>query len=171
MINEAVQTENVLCVGELCATTVNRLLARFGLAAEWTAKDAPIPASFWGDREAGIAGEIVYVRADTPVHSMLHEACHIVCMPAARRAHLHRDAGGDDLEESAVCYLQIVLANYLPGVGASRLMADMDAWGYSFRSGSTASWFSEDAEDARDWLVRKALMSADGVPSFKLRDD
>ena len=26
-------------------------------------------------------------------------------------------------------------------------------WGYSFRLGSAAAWFAEDAEDARDWLI------------------
>ncbi len=26
---------------------------------------------------------------------------------------------------------------------------DMDEWGYSFRLGSAANWFAEDAEDAR----------------------
>lgn len=170
-MNDAVRAEGVLRVGDLCASDINRFLARFGLAAEWTPPDVPITASFWGESEAGIAGKIVYVRADTPVHSMLHEVCHVICMPASRRAHLHRDAGGDDIEESAVCYLQIVLANHLPGVGASRLMADMDAWGYSFRLGSTAAWFSRDADYARDWLVGKRLMSTDGMPSFVLRDD
>lgn len=50
-------------------------------------------------------------------------------MDAARRARLHTDAGGDDLEESAVCFLQILLADELPGVGCERLMDDMDTWG------------------------------------------
>jgi hypothetical protein len=31
-------------------------------------------------------------------------------------------------------------------------MADMDAWGYSFRLGSTRAWFEADAEDAREFL-------------------
>lgn len=170
-MNDVVRAEGVLCVGDLGTTNVDKFLARFGLAAEWAPPGAPITASFWGEPEAGIAGKIVYVRADTPVHSMLHEVCHIICMPASRRERLHRDAGGDDFEESAVCYLQIVLANFLPGVGSSRLMADMDAWGYSFRLGSTAAWFGEDADDAREWLVRKRLISIDDMPSFTLRDD
>jgi hypothetical protein len=53
--------------------------------------------------------------------------------------------------------LQIVLADGLPGVGSDRLMADMDAWGYSFRLGSTRAWFENDAEDARAWLREKEL--------------
>ena len=81
-------------------------------------------------------------------------------MDAARRAGLHTDAGGDDVEECAVCYLQILLADRLPGVGRARLMRDMDAWGYSFRLGSTAAWFEHDAEDARAWLRERGLPSA-----------
>ena len=59
-------------------------------------------------------GNTLYVRADTPVHSLLHELSHYVCMTPERRAGLDRDAGGDDAEECAVCYLQILLADELP---------------------------------------------------------
>ena len=90
-------------------------------------------------------------------------------MPAERRAVLDRDAGGDDLEEAAVCYLQIVLADHLSRVGADRLMADMDTWGYSFRLGSTARWFGEDAEDARNWLINKGLLQQNDQVVFRLR--
>ena len=31
-------------------------------------------------------------------------------------------------------------------------MADMDAWGYTFRLGSAHAWFEHDAEDAREFL-------------------
>ncbi len=58
-------------------------------------------------------------------------------------------------EESAVCYLQVLLADELPGVGRARLMDDMDAWGYSFRLGSTRAWFETDAEETRQWLVAR----------------
>ena len=51
------------------------------------------------------------------MHSVLHEASHYICMSPARRAQLDRDAGGDELEEAAVCYLQILLADELPAVG------------------------------------------------------
>ena len=37
-------------------------------------------------------------------------------------------------------------------------MADMDAWGYSFRLGSTRAWFERDAEDARAWLAERRLL-------------
>ena len=96
------------------------------------------------------------------MHSVLHEASHYICMTPERRAGLDRDAGGDDDEESAVCYLQVLLADELPGVGRARLMQDMDAWGYSFRLGSTRAWFEADAGDARDWLERCGITDAAG---------
>ena len=165
------QEAGVLRVGDLDRQIVTRFLARYGLTPGWIAEGAPITGSFWGDPEAGIVGRQVYVRPDTPVHSLLHEVCHIVCMDDRRRAVLDRDAGGDDQEESAVCYLQVVLADYLDGVGRDRLMQDMDAWGYSFRLGSTGRWFGEDASDAREWLVDKGLLDDRGAPVFRLRSD
>ena len=162
---------DVLRVGDLSRTDVTVLLDRFKLEPVWVESDHDIPASFWGESEAGIAGSRVYLRDDTPVHSMLHETCHVICMDQARRDGLNRDAGGDDLEEAAVCYLQVVLADHLPGTGRQALMRDMDAWGYSFRLGSTAAWFTEDAEDARRWLETHALIDAAGHPTFRLRGD
>lgn len=128
------------------------LFARHGLAMTWLADDCAIPGSYWGDREAGLVRSTLYVRADTPVHSALHEGCHYICADDARRATLDTDVGGSDLEECAVCYLSIVLAADVPGFGQARMLADMDAWGYSFRFGSAARWLREDAEDARAWL-------------------
>ncbi len=145
------------------------LLAGYGLELRLVDDDAPIPGSFWGEPEAGVVGMCVYVRQDTPVHSLLHETCHIICMDSERRRDLNRDAGGDDLEEAAVCYLQVILADELEGVGRATIMADMDAWGYSFRLGSTARWFAEDADDARGWLLEAALLDNMGHPEFGLR--
>lgn len=128
------------------------LLDRYGLRLGLVAPNEVIPGSYWGESEAGLQGDRLYARLDTPVHSVLHEASHYICMTPERRAGLDRDAGGDDSEESAVCYLQVLLAGELRGVGVERAFADMDAWGYSFRLGSTRAWFDEDAEDARAWL-------------------
>ncbi|HYM27473.1 MAG TPA: hypothetical protein VET66_04955 [Steroidobacteraceae bacterium] len=146
------------------------LLSRYGLQLTLVAPQQPIPASYWGESEAGLKGERLYARLDTPVHSVLHEASHYVCMSPERRAGLERDAGGDDLEESAVCYLQVLLADELPRVGRERLFADMDAWGYSFRLGSTRSWFEQDAADARQWLAVHGLTDAAGAPRGRLRE-
>ena len=84
------------------------------------APDEVIPGSYWGETEAGLRGDRLYARLDTPVHSVLHETGHYICMTPERRAGLDRDAGGDDLEESAVCYLQVLLAGELRGVGVER---------------------------------------------------
>ena len=147
------------------------LLSRYAVELRAVNDGDPIDGSYWGDPEAGVIGQKVYVRSDTPVHSLLHELAHIVCMTSARRSALHRDAGGDDLEESAVCYLQIVLADYLPKVGRDRLMRDMDAWGYSFRVGSTAAWFVGDADDAVTFLAEHGILAANGTPTWRLRDE
>lgn len=144
-------------------------MQKYGLSLVIEPADGPITGSFWGDSEAGIVGKQVFVRQDTPVHSLLHETCHTICMDEARRAGLDRDAGGDDLEEAAVCYLQILLADELDGVGRDRLMRDMDAWGYSFRFGNTAAWFADDAEDAAEWLQQHGLTDLHGRPTFTLR--
>jgi hypothetical protein len=158
-----------MTVGDVSLASVQALLQRFELSLVVESSAQAITGSFWGDSEAGIVASDVYVRRDTPIHSLLHEACHTICMDAGRRAGLDRDAGGDDLEEAAVCYLQILLADEIDGVGRARLMRDMDAWGYSFRLGRTALWFSEDAEDAVEWLQQKGLLDSAGMPNFTLR--
>ena len=149
--------------------SVERLLRRFGIALHTVPIDAEITGSFWGAPEAGIVGMTVFARDDTPVHSILHEAGHIVCMSGDRRRDLNRDAGGGDLEEAAVCYLQILLGDDIAGVGRGRVMDDMDTWGYSFRLGSAGEWFSRDADDARVWLVDHGLIDADCRPTWTLR--
>ncbi len=134
------------------------LLVGYGLTLNAVDDGAAIPGSFWGDDEAGIIGHDVYARDDTPVHSLLHEAGHLIVLPAERRAAVHTNATDSVEEEDATCYLQIVLADALPGVGRDRLMADMDAWGYTFRLGSARAWFEHDADDARAWLHARGLL-------------
>jgi hypothetical protein len=145
------------------------LLERYGVQLTLVAPEQKIPASYWGETEAGLRGEKLFARLDTPLHSVLHEASHFICMSPERRAGLERDAGGDDLEESAVCYLQVLLAEQLPGVGRERLFADMDAWGYSFRLGSTRAWFEQDAGDARSWLEQHGLVDATARATGRVR--
>ena len=97
-MNKAVAVvEEVLRVEDLGQTLVSNFLARLGLNLEWLPANSTINGSYWGEPEAGIIGESVYVRDDTPVHSMLHEVCHIICMSADRRSCLDRDAGSDVL--------------------------------------------------------------------------
>ena len=164
-------TSAVLRYGDIDVASISGLLRRYDLSVERVADGTPIPASFWGESEAGIAGQTVFVRGDTPVHSLLHEAAHIICMTPARRSKLHRDAGGSDLEESAVCFLEILLAAELDDVGSERLMDDMDAWGYSFRLGSTRRWFMEDAEDASAFLQRHGIVDQAGRLTGQCRGD
>src|SRR5690606_10522068 len=116
-------------------------VARYGARLVTVPDGEPIPHSYWGAPEAGLAGDRLYVRGDTPAHSLLHELGHYVCMTGARRARLVTDAGGGTDEECAVCCLQILLAEHVPGFGRAKALEDMDAWGYSFREGSAAAWW------------------------------
>jgi hypothetical protein len=151
-------TQRVLRLASLDRIAVALLLNRYGLDLALVSPEEIIPGSYWGESEAGLLGNRLFARLDTPIHSVLHEASHYVCMSPERRVGLDRDAGGDDPEESAVCFLQILLADQLPGVGRDRLCADMDAWGYSFRLGSTRAWFEGDSDDARIWLLDSGVI-------------
>ncbi|MBW3551200.1 MAG: hypothetical protein KY442_10425 [Proteobacteria bacterium] len=149
----------MLTLADIGFAAAAALLARHGLQLARVPDGAAIPGSYWGDCEAGLIGSTVHARADTPVHSLLHEAAHLIVLPPERRAGVHTDATDSQEEEDAACYLQILLADELAGVGRARLMADMDAWGYSFRLGSSRAWFEHDAEDARRWLVDRQLIA------------
>ena len=133
------------------------LLAGYGLRLEPVADGAPIPGSYWGEPEAGLIGNTVYARGDTPLHSLLHEAAHLLVLPPERRAAVHTDATDSVEEEDAVCLLQALLGDALPGVGRDRVLADMDAWGYTFRLGSARAYFEDDADAAWAWLQLRGL--------------
>jgi hypothetical protein len=162
-------TKSVVRFSDIDPQALVQLLARFGLTVERVKASESIPGSFWGDEEAGLIGDRLLLRPDTPLHSALHEACHYICMNPSRRSGLDTDAGGDYDEENAVCYLQILLADEIPGLGRDRMMADMDAWGYTFRLGSARAWFTEDADDAETWLVENEIISSQLEVSFRLR--
>lgn len=156
----APDANDVLRLADIGFEAPTDLLAGHGLELVRVAADAPIPGSFWGEPEAGVIASRVYARIDTPVHSLLHEACHLLVAAPVRRASIHTDASDSLEEEDATCYLQIVLADALPGFGRERALADMDAWGYSFRLGSARAWFERDAEDARRFLAQRGLLPA-----------
>ena len=145
------------------------LLKPYGIEIKYVADDQTIPGSFFGEREAGLIGSRLLLRHDTPVHSALHEACHYICMDPQRRAKLDTDAEGDYDEENGVCYLQILFADLLPNVGKHRMMIDMDSWGYTFRLGSTRTWFEQDAEDAEQWLSDHDIIDAKQQVTWQLR--
>jgi hypothetical protein len=159
----------VLLVNAIDRLSLELLLDRYGLELRLVAPEEVIPGSYWGEREAGLIGARIFARLDTPLHSVLHESAHFICMTPERRAGLDTDAGGDDAEESAVCYLQVVLAESLPNVSRERICRDMDDWGYSFRLGSAATWFAADAADARDWLIRHGLLDCLGDITYACR--
>lgn len=159
----------VLRVAQIDRAALTSLLNRFGLTVKQLDATQTVPGSYWGESEAGLVGDTLYWRDDTPVHSVLHEACHFICMDASRRTQLDRDAGGDYDEENAVCYLQIVLAECVSGMTRARMQSDMDAWGYTFRLGSARAWFEHDADDARTWLQREGLIDANQSLTWRVR--
>ena len=73
---------------------------------------------------------------------------------------MHTDATDSIEEEDAVCVLQALLGDALPGVGRDRVLADMDAWGYTFRLGSARAYVEHDADEAWAWLQRRGLVDA-----------
>jgi hypothetical protein len=160
---------DVLRVGAEAHESIGRLVQRYGVTLRPLSADEIVPGSYWGESEAGLKGDELFVRADTPLHSLLHELSHYICMSPDRRAGLDRDAGGDDAEECAVCYLQILLADELPMLGRERMLLDMDTWGYTFRLGSARAWFDEDAADACVWLRRNGVIDEHQRPTFRLK--
>ena len=159
----------VLKLSDLPRENLAGLLANYGLQLTVAAAETPILGSYWGDSEAGLIDKRIIARSDTPVHSILHETCHFICMCAERRARLHTDAGGDYDEENAVCYLQVLLADQIKGMGRDRMLADMDTWGYSFRLGSARKWFEQDADEPRTQLLKWGLTDEDNQPSGQIR--
>jgi len=165
----AAHAASVVTLAELDRNEVDALLIAYGATLARVAARESIEGSYWGDSEAGLVGNRVYVRDDTPAHSFLHELCHFVCMDETRRARLATDAGGSDDEECGVCYLQVLLAERFTGFGSARCLTDMDAWGYSFREGSSRAWFDGDGTHARKWLQSHALIDSHGRPTLLLR--
>ena len=161
------RADDVLRVRQIDFAALSALLLRYDLHLRLIADGDPIPGSYWGDDEAGIIGHEVFVRADTPVHSVLHEAGHLIVLPPEKRAGVHTDATDSIDEENAVCVLQALLADALPGVGRKRILADMDAWGYTFRLGSAQAYVEQDAADAWAWLASRGLIDGNHQLSIK----
>ena len=159
----------VLLCSDINPDHLSNLLARYGMQVKRINADEHIPGSFWQPPEAGLVGNVLYIRDDTPVHSALHEACHYICMDQQRRENLDTDAGGGYDEENGVCYLQILLSEHIAEMGRERMFGDMDEWGYSFRLGSSHAWFEQDAEDAVEWLQQYGLIDNVSQPTWKVR--
>jgi hypothetical protein len=146
-----VEAASVLTLADIHFDDAAALLHRFGLRCSASPTAHRFPAATGANRGRDHRQRTVYARSDTPVHSLLHEACHLIVLPPERRAPCTptppiRSRGRRGL------LLQGLLADALPGVGSDRVLADMDAWGYTFRLGSARAWFEHDADDAWAWL-------------------
>lgn len=157
-MNAIADAPGVVTLGAADIEFVELLLSTYGLALARVRDGEEIPGSYWGQPEAGLIGHTVYARDDTPIHSLLHEACHLIVADPQRRAAIHTDASDSQAEEDATCYLQIVLGDAIPNIGRARIQTDMDRWGYTFRLGSARAWFERDADDARAWLLERRLL-------------
>lgn len=151
----------MLTLADISFEAPRALLARYRLELIQVEDTQAIPGSFWGECEAGVIGHHVYARFDTPVHSLLHEASHLIVMPDEKRASIHTDASDSVAEEDAVCVLQALLGDELPGVGRERIWADMDTWGYTFRLGSAKAYFENDAGAAFAFLIARGLINTE----------
>jgi len=156
----------VLLCSDINPQALHSLLNRYGMEIKTVDDGADIPGSFWKPPEAGLIKNTLYIRNDPPVHSALHETCHYICMDQQRRNKLHTDAGGTAIEEDSVCYLQILLSDFISDMKSKRMFSDMDAWGYSFRLGSAKAWFEQDAEDAFEWLLKNEIINTEGKPTW-----
>ena len=170
-VPETNTNNEVLRLQDVDIKSVTKLLAAYGLSLEQIDALIDIPGSYWGDEEAGLIDNRLLARADTPLHSILHETCHYICMDQTRRVGIHTDAGGDYDEENGVCYLQILLADFIDDFSRQRMMDDMDRWGYTFRLGSAQAWFEKDAEDAVAWLQQHLLIDSQRQPTWNLRKE
>lgn len=164
-------SKDVLRLVDVDSASLSHLLSRYGLSLKMIAEGKDIPGSYWGDEEAGLIADELLVRDDTPLHSILHETCHYICLDETRRSGIDTDAGGDYDEENAVCYLQILLSDQIESFGKERMLRDMDTWGYTFRLGSAQAWFENDADDALAWLLQRKLINQQQRSTWKLRKD
>ena len=96
------------------------LLHKYQLSIINVGKQDKIPGSYWGDSEAGIIENTLYVRPDTPIHSLLHEACHYICMDNSRRIKLDTDAEGDYEERKCRLLPTDIIGRSAPADGKSK---------------------------------------------------
>ena len=63
-------------IKDLSLALIGDHFAPHGLSVVLVSDDEPIPGSHWGDEEAGLIQNQLFIRSDTPVHSALHEGGH-----------------------------------------------------------------------------------------------
>lgn len=96
MIENKATVCDVLRFSDVDSHELTELIACYQIELCLTPKDLPAPGSFCGGEEAGLVGKPLYLRTDTPIHSVLHQVCHYICMDSKRRLSLNADAGSDD---------------------------------------------------------------------------
>jgi len=100
---------DVLLVNAIDRLPLEVMLDRYGLAFVLAAPEEVIPGSYWGEREAGLMGSRSSPGSTRRcIRCCTGRAISSACRPSGR-AGLDTDAGGDDAEENAVCYLQILI--------------------------------------------------------------
>ena len=65
---------DVMLCSEVPRNALTDLLTRYRLQLEWVDGDAAIAGSHFGEPEAGLIGNNIYARSDSPLHSLLHES-------------------------------------------------------------------------------------------------
>ena len=60
--------DDVLRVGNDAHPSLTQLTRRYGVELVACAPDDSLPGSYWGESEAGLRGNSLYVRPDTPLH-------------------------------------------------------------------------------------------------------
>src|SRR3569833_805107 len=90
--------ERVLRLSGIDRVALAIVLSRYGLTLSLIAPGEVIPGSYWGESEAGLKGDRLYSRLDTPLHSLFHVSKHNNNKTPKRHSGLDRDAGGDDPE-------------------------------------------------------------------------
>src|SRR3569833_1645758 len=86
--------ERVLRLSGIDRVALAIVHSRYGLTLSLIAPEEVIPGSYWGESKAGLKGDRLYARLDTPLHSLFLEASHYICMSLELRSGRGRGAGG-----------------------------------------------------------------------------
>ncbi|MDB2544126.1 hypothetical protein N9X63_03545 [Woeseiaceae bacterium] len=61
-----------IIIGDFENKELNNLINKYHFKLKILADHETIPASFWGDPEAGLIGKTIFVKKITPLHSFFH---------------------------------------------------------------------------------------------------
>jgi len=144
-------------------------LDRYGLSLHLVAPDEVIPARI-GASARRADGIQIFARLDTAGAFGAARGRPFYLHDAGTARRLGYRCRRRSCGRECVCYLQIILAQSLPNVGRERMCRDMDEW--AIRSGWEAprSGSIQDAEDARDWLMRHGVLDSQSRPTYAVDD-